>query len=161
MSNLLQLNKTRRDRLSKMLRKLFEMDYKYVRVKSNGLVIFKKSIWSFRKETTTIAELCITSIPARISAYKLAQNMSHIVVTEDMISLVIKSKNYINIIDFLWNEFIKINFPIAQIGFSQSRDKFRKTINTLLFGNRTKPELRLKSNEIKAIALTAQKINQQ
>lgn len=154
--DLIQLNKVRKERLLIMLKKLFEGQYNYISIKKSGVVIFKKSIWSFQKKGTTVAELCITDLPVRISAYKLAQHMS--VVEDDLIAIVIKTKNYMNIVDCLWNEFIKINFPIAALGFSTSREKYKKIISKLLFGNRIMPERLLMQREVKAIALTANKI---
>lgn len=117
---ILKLTRHKRVLLKEMLNKLFS-EFDKIKLRRNGTVVFWRNKWKFwQTETTHISELTIKEIPQRIErASSRFQSRSYPYwrpkkLQKEAIK-IITGESYTCIIEFLWNEYTKVKFPINEL----------------------------------------------
>ncbi len=106
MNSIFKVTKLRRYKLKEMISLLFP-EFKYIFVKNNGIVKFKRHWFSlFTCKSIHVSELCITEIPNRLSEFRQG-DIEYSSVYSTYLEHIIYYKIY-NIIDWLYSEFLKI-----------------------------------------------------
>lgn len=115
---ILKLTKHRRILLQQMLTDLF-YEYDKVKLKRNGTVIFTEKKFRFWKRKKVHAtELLIKEIPARIETF--SRRFSHRDPyydprLQEKVLNIINAEVYIDIVEYLYKEFIIIKWPIHEM----------------------------------------------
>jgi hypothetical protein len=104
MNSIFKINKLRRKKLKEILKTLFP-EYKYIFVKNNGVIIFRK-YWFFTYKSIHISELSITEIPERLSNFRQGDK-EYTPVYNQYLEYIIHYKIK-NVIDYLYSEFLKV-----------------------------------------------------
>lgn len=104
MQSNLRLNSRRKENLHKVLIVLFP-EYKYIIIKNNGFIKFKKYRLSCGKKVH-LNELIFSEISKRLSLYRGGHKDYNEIYNNYFVDII--SSNQCNIVDFLYNEFIKL-----------------------------------------------------
>lgn len=123
MKKSLTLTPTNIRRMKSMLNELFN-EYKYITIKKNGMIIFKKN-WYNRPTTIHVFELCVGELPKRLILYRV-KSTAYKPVFDTLSELIIRCHSRIDIINVLWQHYLKLKFPIvvcnnAHVTLSESR----------------------------------------
>jgi hypothetical protein len=163
MQSKLGINKSRKKNLMEIIKELFP-EYKYFRIKNDGTIKFKKRWFSFWKEIN-FHELLFGDIINRLNDYKGTTNSvynEYISRIKDNVYTIHSLRNR-NIIDYLWEEFLRIKRPSKverMLGCSQEVDNSTTiTIRTIIV-NALHGVPKLKSSFDDTIKLLRRQIDQ-
>ena len=135
MQSKLGINKSRKKNLMEILIKLFP-EYRYFRIKNDGTIKFKKRWFSLWKKIN-FHELLFSEIIPRLNELKGTTNNvynEYISRIKDNIYTIHSLRNR-NIIDYLWEEFLRIKRPSKverMLGCSQEVDNTTITVRTVI-----------------------------
>lgn len=109
--NIIKNTNINRKRIKVMTKELFPQ-YKYIKVKSNGLVVFKEKWYRFTKQVVSITDLVLDAIPKEISKRLSGTNNTTNLLNlfADDIYLLLKLRDYRNEVDLvgkIWQVFNK------------------------------------------------------
>jgi hypothetical protein len=106
-----QLNKISIKKLKSILTGLFS-EYNYIRISTSGMITLKSNWWSFHKRKVHYCELLISKeIPKKLKYYRL-KNDDYESVYNTQLYIILTYNDQLDIIDYVYKEFVKIKFPI-------------------------------------------------
>lgn len=116
--NILQLNKSRRILLKTILENIFS-EFDSIKIKRNGIVVFRRRWFYLRAEKIHASELCISEIPKRLSIllqeYNTGSYENYMLLFRENITQILLRETYNNIIDYLYEEFNKFKWDIGLV----------------------------------------------
>lgn len=134
--------------------KLLFPEYKFILIKKNGIVKLRRYWFSlFICKSIHISELCITEIPIKLSNFRQGDNKYTPTYKEYLNDII--GNNLCNVIDWLYQEFLKIkkNSKIEVVSLSRKDDPKYETIDNIINKNKStkKSKVRINLRKIKEI----------
>jgi len=128
---LINITTVTKHRIKEMIIQLMPM-VGYVRITRHGLVVMKRSCWSFKREILNITDVCMCLLPNKIAELTSEHSMRTEFAKEfnSYISNLVYMKYYINtfdIVDYIWQKYtglfiIPIDIPDSSVMLTQRTD---------------------------------------